>query len=299
MLPYTVIREAAADGRIIAYVSAGVVRGYALFSRRVRTGDISLTHLCVGQQHRDRGIARSLVEAIVERHPQRAGIRLSCRKDYDAHGMWPELGFTKLGERPGRGRAGLPLAVWWRTIAAPSLFDPLPDDEGPRLTIALDGCIAREILQNGKSLDIRALTADWVAHLGEFQDVIEGVSNSLSSNNRRPQAPGLSSLTLIPDSEVRLRSMHKNWNRPSQDSWTLVELRRRLFADSSMVDHLNRWWLSTERMRGWIEIACLTRDEGLLRSKPRLAGKRIPLVGRQSMIDPQIYCCGRQLHGEA
>ena len=166
MLPYAVIREAAADGRVLAHVCAGVVRGYALFSRRVRTGDISLTHLCVGQQHRDRGIARSLVEAIVERHPQRAGIRLSCRKDYDAHGMWPELGFTKLGERPGR--AGLPLAVWWRTIAAPSLFDPLPDDEGPRLTIALDGCLAREILQDSESPDTRALAAGWVAELAEL-----------------------------------------------------------------------------------------------------------------------------------
>ena len=187
MLPYPVIRQAAADGRIIANVSDGVVRGYALFSRRVRTGDISLTHLCVGQQHRDRGIARSLVEAIVERHPQRAGIRLSCRKDYDAHGMWPELGFTKLGERPGRSRAGLPLAVWWRTIAAPSLFDPLPDDDGPRLTIALDGCIAREILQDGESLDIRALTADWVTELADFAMSEDVAATLTGTESRRPR----------------------------------------------------------------------------------------------------------------
>ena len=184
MLPYAVIREAAADGRVLAHVSAGVVRGYALFSRRVRAGDISLTHLCVGQQHRDRGIARSLVEAIVERHPNRAGIRLSCRKDYDAHGMWPELGFTRLGERPGRSRARLPLAVWWRTIAAPSLFDPLPDDEAPRLTIALDGRLAREILQDSDSVDTRALTADWVAELAELA-VTEVVAAAVAETEGR------------------------------------------------------------------------------------------------------------------
>ena len=183
MLPYAVIREAAADGRVLAYVAAGVVQGYALFSRRVRTGDISLTHLCVGQQHRGGGIARALVEAIVERHPQRAGIRLSCRTDYDADGMWPELGFTKLGERPGRSRAGLPLAVWWRTIAAPSLFDPLPDDMEQRLTIALDGRLAREIYQESEYLDTRALAADWIAELTEFA-VSEGVAAALDEAER-------------------------------------------------------------------------------------------------------------------
>ena len=43
ILPYAAIREAAADGRVLGFVTSGVVQGYALFSKRVRTSDISLT----------------------------------------------------------------------------------------------------------------------------------------------------------------------------------------------------------------------------------------------------------------
>ena len=121
-LPFAAIKQAAAEGRVLAFVEGGEVKGYVLFGKRVRTGNISLTHLCVDWNERGRGIARELVEGIVERNPHRAGIRLSCRKDYEAHAMWPQLGFRPLGERPGRGRDRLPLVTWWRPIAAQALF---------------------------------------------------------------------------------------------------------------------------------------------------------------------------------
>ena len=102
-LPYEAIKLAAAEGRVLAFVEDGKVKGYALFGKRVKTGNISLTHLCVDRSARGQGIARQLVEGIVERHSHRAGIRLSCRKDYEADAMWPHLGFRRLGEKPGRG----------------------------------------------------------------------------------------------------------------------------------------------------------------------------------------------------
>ena len=168
ILPYAAIREAAADGRVLGFVTSGVVQGYALFSKRVRTSDISLTHLCVGQQHRGYGIARALVDSIAESNPNRAGIRLLCRKDYDAHEMWPQLGFRKIGERPGRSRAGHVLVAWWRTIAAPSLFDPPPDNEDTRIVVALDTEVFREILEGCGSTDTLGLTADWVDELASL-----------------------------------------------------------------------------------------------------------------------------------
>lgn len=110
-LPYEAINQAATEGRVLAFVDDGEVKGYALYGKRVKTGDISLTHLCVDQKQRGTGIARELVEDIVIRNPHRAGIRLSCRKDYPANFMWPKLGFQRLGEKPGRSRAGHPLVT--------------------------------------------------------------------------------------------------------------------------------------------------------------------------------------------
>jgi len=56
-LPYEAIEQAAVDGRVLAFVDDGEVKGYALFGKRVRTGDISLTHLCVDRDQRGQGIA--------------------------------------------------------------------------------------------------------------------------------------------------------------------------------------------------------------------------------------------------
>ena len=296
MLPYAVIREAAADGRVLAHVSAGVVRGYALFSRRVRAGDISLTHLCVGQQHRDRGIARSLVEAIVERHPNRAGIRLSCRKDYDAHGMWPELGFTRLGERPGRSRAGLPLTVWWRTIAAPSLFDPLPDDEAPRLTIALDGRLAREILQDSDSVDTRALTADWVAELAELA-VTEVVAAAVAeTEGREPSTREPHGFRILKSDSVQSQELEEAL-RSSLESYG--EGHRSRSSSLAVV--------AQAAVGGASHL--LTRDEGLLGQTEGIEGiagltvlrpadllLQIPVTRGRARLQDAYYCRFRIVH---
>ena len=58
-LPFAAIKQAAAEGRVLAFVEGGEVKGYVLFGKRVRTGDISLTHLCVDRNERGRGVARA------------------------------------------------------------------------------------------------------------------------------------------------------------------------------------------------------------------------------------------------
>ena len=210
ILPYAAIKEAAADGRVLAYVAGGAVKGYALFSRRVRTSDISLTHLCVGQQFRSRGIARALVEAIVERHPHRAGIRLLCRKDYDAHEMWSQLGFCQIGERPGRSRAGHLLVAWWRTIAAPSLFDPPPDNEDTRIVVALDIGVFRDILDNCDSTDTLALTADWVDELAALAITDDVVAATDMPEGDEPATDMLEGYRILQsESDQQRRVLHR------------------------------------------------------------------------------------------
>lgn len=188
-LPYAAINQAATEGRVLAFVDDGVVKGYALFGKRVRTGEISLTHLCVDKDQRGQGIARELVESIIERNPHRAGIRLSCRKDYDANAMWPELGFKRWGEKPGRSRAGHLLETWWRPIAAQSLFEE-PDQEDTRLLVAIDTNILLDILERRAFPASLALAADWVTEVAEL--VVTAQSHSELSD-QRPRSEGFKS----------------------------------------------------------------------------------------------------------
>lgn len=188
-LPYAAIEDAASKGGVLGYVRNGAVEAYALYARRVRSGHVSLTHLCVGAEHRGSGIARALVDAIVERNPNSAGIRLSCRKDYDAHNMWPKLGFERWGERPGRSKAGHLLVVWWRPIAALSLFDDQPGVEDDRLVVALDREIVAEISGDEPARESGALIADWVDEFAELV-VTEDVASVWEGDERIERVVG-------------------------------------------------------------------------------------------------------------
>ena len=202
-LPFAAIKQAAAEGGLLAFLEGGEVKGYALFGKRVRTGDISLTHLCVDQNSRGRGIARALVGAIVERNPHRAGIRLSCRKDYEAHDMWPQLGFRALGERPGRGRDRMPLVTWWRAIAARALFGE-PEMEDGRLVV-IDTNVLLDILEKRNFPASLALAADWVAEAAELA-VTEESRSELS--DQRPRSAEFESV--LSDFDAL---------EPSQEAW--------------------------------------------------------------------------------
>ena len=54
-LPFEAINQAASEGRVLAFVDGDGVKGYALYGKRARTGDISLTHLCVERGQRGQG----------------------------------------------------------------------------------------------------------------------------------------------------------------------------------------------------------------------------------------------------
>lgn len=166
-LPYEAINQAASEGRVLAFVDEDDIKGYTLYGKRARTGDISLTHLCVDRGQRGQGIARALVEGIVQRNPHRAGIRLSCRKDYDADAMWPKLGFQRLGEKPGRSRAGHLLVTWWLSIAARTLFET-PQRDDARMVVAIDTNVLLDILERREFPASLALAADWVAEAAEL-----------------------------------------------------------------------------------------------------------------------------------
>ena len=172
-MPYAAFEQAAREGRLVVHVVDEEVLGYALFSRRVRTHDLSLTHLCVDERQRGSGTARVLVEHLVATHPNHFGLRLSCRNDYPAHNMWPRLGFTPLGPKRGRSKAGHPLTVWWREISAMSLFDETLGSFGAAdghdgIVVALASDIAGHIAAGRDDPDVMALTADWVADLADL-----------------------------------------------------------------------------------------------------------------------------------
>jgi GNAT superfamily N-acetyltransferase len=136
-LPSQVFADQATKGcLLVAIDSSGDLVGYALYD--LPRNEIRLTHLCVDADHHGKGIARELVEALCQRHPNRIGIRARCRRSWPANDMWPHLDFAPLNDTPGRSREGHLITTWWRDFGHPTLFSRLPSEIEPRIGAALD-----------------------------------------------------------------------------------------------------------------------------------------------------------------
>ena len=274
-LPFAAIRQAAAEGRLLAFVEDGDVKGYTLFGKRVRTSDISLTHLCVDRGERGRGIARQLVEGIVERNPNRAGIRLSCREDYEAHTMWPHLGFQRLGRKSGRGRDRLPLVTWWWPIAARTLWDE-PEQEDARMVVAIDTNVLLDILDGRDFPASLALTADWVTEAAELTVTPQSrseLSDQHSANGAVTSAHG-DFRTLAPSQQAWQMKLHALQGKHSTARLGDKDLRVIAQAAASEADYL------------------VSRDEDLLRH-----GSQIEQLTGLSLVRPDDFLLGLQAQG--
>ena len=267
LLSFAVINQAAAEKRVLAFIEDDDVKGYALYRKRVRTSDISLTHLCVDHDHQGRGIARELVEGIVERNPNRAGIRVSCREDYDAHTMWPRLGFQRLGEKPGRGRDRLPLATWWLPIAARALFDE-PEQEDARMVVAIDTNVLLDILEQRDFPSSLALTADWVAETVELAMTEQSRSELRDQHARSDDFRSTLEAfrTLAPSQDGWQMKLHALQGKRSTARLEDGDLRVVAQAAASDADYV------------------LSRDEGLLRH-----GRQIEQLTGLSLLSPDDF----------
>jgi GNAT superfamily N-acetyltransferase len=115
MLPYGAIDQCAENGTILACVDPehpDVALAYAIF--RLTREEVKLTQLAVASDQRRRGVARALVDELSTRYPAARGVKVKCRRDYDAARFWPRAGFVALGDVQGRAKDGHQLTVWWK-----------------------------------------------------------------------------------------------------------------------------------------------------------------------------------------
>lgn len=95
-LPKGAYQAHALEGKIIAAIDKGnILLGYLLFSISNKKNIVYIVHLCTKASERCQGIAHKLFEHLIKLTKENyRGIRVRCRRDYEASKVWPKLGFS-------------------------------------------------------------------------------------------------------------------------------------------------------------------------------------------------------------
>lgn len=158
-LPDEAVEERVWKGTLLVATDDGDVIGYLLYDLPGDT--VTIRQLAIAREMRGRGAARALVDELVRRYGDvRRGMRLTCRRDYEANEAWHRLGFLPRSERRGRGTGETVLTRWWRSFGQPDLFT-LAREQDDRPVAALD----TNLLIRGADGDpevVEHLLADWL-----------------------------------------------------------------------------------------------------------------------------------------
>ncbi len=165
--PRGAYEKSAKENKIILTTdSSSEVLGYLLYSINKKSQFVYIVHLCVEQSQRKQDIASKMLEKLKEETSELLrGIRVRCRKDYDANDVWPKLGFEWKADMPGRSRHGSTLSIWWFDYGKPDLFSQLTDklDEN-KLKVAIDMNVFIDLCSgiNNHTQHSHSLKADWL-----------------------------------------------------------------------------------------------------------------------------------------
>ncbi|WP_127843612.1 GNAT family N-acetyltransferase [Acidipropionibacterium jensenii] len=187
LLPRGAYEEYAKSGKIIVALEGSKLVGYAVADLPLNR--IRLVQLCVAESVRHTGIAKRIVDRIVELNPAREGIQLRCRRDWPANEYWGSLGFVARSNQPGRSKTGEQLTTWWLDFGKKNLFTT-DGNSNRRLVVAIDTNVFRDIVQceRGEGAnESRALEEEWLDDQVELR-LVASVVNEIND---------------IPDRDVR------------------------------------------------------------------------------------------------
>jgi len=170
------ISQASKRELIAAIDDSDNLLGYILY-RNLKTKPITrITHFCINENFRGKGISDALFSALKDRVQAKYGIILLCRRDYgEANRLWKRLNFHYQNEQEGRGKDKKILTQWWYPLNPPTtLFEHLASNKKHAVidyNIFLDLHIPKHrVSQNDNDWETSlGLKADWLQDDVEYK----------------------------------------------------------------------------------------------------------------------------------
>nr|WP_242696454.1 GNAT family N-acetyltransferase [Longitalea luteola] len=171
MFPEGAFNDHAKKQTIFAAIQDGYLLGYVLFRITQSKQTIYITHLCIHPNHRKKGVAKFLLDAVKEKYFHLyKGISLSCRKDYlEASAFWETYGFKAVKTTRSRSKNENYLIRWWYDFGNIDLFSN-NIDASLKVNALLDSNIIMKLSDENCEVNTEALAlaADWLTEETEY-----------------------------------------------------------------------------------------------------------------------------------
>lgn len=171
MFPEGAFIDHAKKNCLVAAMENGELFGYILFRIAQKKGIISIAHLCVDSEHRNKGTAKKLLDFVKNKYQQIfRGISLSCRKDYiEASRFYEKNGFKAAKEVRSRSKSENYLVKWFFDFGNQDLFS-VNHISDTKFNVLLDANILIKLRDLSEDYfdEINALTADWLVDEVEY-----------------------------------------------------------------------------------------------------------------------------------
>lgn len=187
-MPRGAFEEGIAKGTLLVAVGdQDQILGYLLY--RVARGYASIAHLCVATKARGGGIGKALVDELKHITSDLDGIKLKCRRDFDAHRQWPKWGFIAKGAAVGRGADNAELVVWHLDHNPDDLLSSIPSR---KTLVAIDANVFFDLFwpERPKRNISGALLEPWI------DDIVElGLTSEIYNDIDRCKNPELRNIS--------------------------------------------------------------------------------------------------------
>jgi predicted nucleic acid-binding protein len=198
------IKYAEQDQLLVATNNETDVLGYLLYATSEQKKYLYIVHLCVNISNRHNGIARLLFDELKKRTENNYyGIRVRCRRDYEANTLWPKLGFVAINEMQGRSKSGKKLTIWWFEFKSLPLFSFADQCKvQAKLKVAIDANIFIDLRKplSPENEESQSLLADWLSENIELcvtKEIFNEIDRNKNEDERKQSRAFISTFTIL------------------------------------------------------------------------------------------------------
>lgn len=208
--------------------------GYLLYRIAITKNKASITHLCISQNKRGKGVARKLVDYLKSITGNLHGIFLYSKRSYDSHSLWPNFGFIAKGEKYGRGKDREPLTYYWfQQQRNTDLFEWANQEklDSKQYNVVLDANIFYDFytVDNPNEI-IQSLNSDWIVN-----EVTYCLTQEIYNEIDRKDEPRARKLTKSYAEQFPILPIINS--NPEKFNDTVEDLKNNFFSPSSPSDY--------------------------------------------------------------